>query len=461
MEHPRAVILAAGEGTRMKSSLPKVLHPLCGKPLLWYIVQSAKAVTSEQLLVVGHGAGQVKEYFGDEFLYVSQKQRLGTGHALQQTLPHLPAEGEMLVLCGDTPLLEKEVLRQLILTHRRQKAAATILTARMDDPGGYGRIIRSDQGKILKIVEELHLTLEQKKVQEINTGTYCFDLRALKKFLPLLPQNLSKGEYYLTDLIPVLLENGLEVGSYIIADAEQALGINDRLQLARAASRMRERINSLLMRAGVAMIDPATTYIDAGVEIGKDTIIYPQTILEGDTKVGENCLLGPGLHLVDTLVGNEVVCRQSVVLESVLKDGVNIGPYAHIRPGSTIGAKAKIGGFVEVKNSSIGTESKVPHLSYVGDTKMGPDVNVGAGSIVVNYDGRRKHVTNIGEGAFIGCNSNLIAPLNIGDGAFIAAGSTVTRDVPSGSLAISRAKQKVKEGLAQKLMKKKQNSRKK
>jgi bifunctional UDP-N-acetylglucosamine pyrophosphorylase/glucosamine-1-phosphate N-acetyltransferase len=436
----------------MKSSLPKVLHMLCGRPLLWYVLESAKTVTAGQVLVIGHGAEQVRDYFGEGFTYVEQQQQLGTGHALQQVLPYLPGSGEVLVLCGDTPLLESAVLEQLISFHRQQGAAATVLTAPMNDPSGYGRIIRDQQGRVQKIVEELHLTPEQKMVQEINTGSYCFDLQALKSFLPSLPQNTIKGEYYLTELIPILADAGYKVEAYVIEDAQQALGINDRLQLAWAASRMREKINAALMRSGVTMIDPATTYLDMGVEIGRDTVIYPQTIMEGKTRVGQNCRLGPGLHLIDTIVGDEVTCRQAVVMESVLQDGANIGPYAYIRPGSTIEAGAKIGDFVEIKNSTIGRGSKVPHLSYVGDTQMGPGVNMGAGSIVVNFDGRHKHVTSIEEGAFIGCNSNLIAPLKVGKGAFIAAGSTVSRDVPPGSLAISRPKQDNKEGLGRRFL---------
>ncbi len=455
MELPRAVILAAGQGKRMKSSLPKVLHLLCGKPLLWHIIQSAKAVTSEQILVIGHGAEQVKNYFGEDFLYAEQQQQLGTGHALQQALPNLPDRGELLVLCGDTPLLEKKVLEELILAHRREDAAATVLTALMDNPEGYGRIIRAEQGEIERIAEELHLAAGQEKIREINTGSYCFDLQALKKFLSVLPQNMLKGEYYLTDMVPVLREAGLKVCSYKIKDGRQALGINDREQLAWAASRLRERINAALMRAGVTMIDPAATYIDAGVQIGRDTVLYPQTVLEGHTKIGENCRLGPGTHLINTLVGDGVTCRQSVVLESTIQEDAVIGPFAHIRPGSTIGPGVKIGDFVEIKNSAIGPGSKVPHLSYVGDTRMGPAVNIGAGCIVVNYDGRRKHVTRIEEGAFIGCNSNLVAPVKVGSGAFIAAGSTITRDVPPGSLAIARAKQENKAGFSRKFLKKK------
>lgn len=455
MEQPWAVILAAGEGRRMKSSRPKVLHRLCGKPLLWYVLQCAAALTVRQILVIGHRGAEVRDYFGDGYLYVEQQQQLGTGHALQQALHFLPDRGELLVLCGDTPLLERESLEQLLLTHRQQRAAATILTARVEDPRGYGRIIRDENGRIYKIAEELDLTAAERNVREINTGSYCFDLQALKKYLPLLPQNNLKGEYYLTDLIPLLHEAGLGVASFSLEDPQQALGINDRQQLALATALMREKINGVLMESGVTIIDPATTYIDTGVEIGRDTVIYPLTILEGKTKVGENCLLGPGTHLIDTAVGDGVICRQSVVLASRIEDGAVIGPYAHIRPGSTIGRGAKIGDFVEIKNSAIGAGSKVPHLSYVGDTQMGPEVNMGAGSIVVNFDGREKHATSIGEGAFIGCNSNLIAPVNIGGGAFIAAGSTITRDVPPGALAIARPKEEIKEGLGKRFLEKK------
>ncbi len=453
MEQPWAVILAAGEGTRMHSALPKVLHLLCGKPLLWHVLQAAGAATKKQVLVIGRGAEQIRDYFGAEYLYVEQEERLGTGHALRQALPHLPAEGDVLVLCGDTPLLESGVLETLVFRHRQRRAAATILTASLTDPRGYGRLVRDEKGQVQEIVEDRHLAPGQEKLQEINTGCYCFALQALQEFLPLLPQNKLKGEYYLTDLIPLLIKAGRQVEPCLIADAHLALGINDRVQLAVAASYLRERINARLMRSGVTMIDPASTYIDAGVEVGRDTVLYPQCILEGKTVVGENCRLGPGLHLVDTRLGNSVHCQQALVIDSSLEDGANVGPFVHIRPGSRIGAATRIGNFVEVKNSSIGQGSKVPHLSYVGDTQMGPDVNMGAGSIVVNFDGRRKHVTSIEEGAFVGCNSNLVAPLKIGRGAFIAAGSTITRDVPPDALVISRSKQEIKEGMGKRFLK--------
>jgi len=463
MEQTLAVILAAGEGTRMKSSLPKVLHPLCGRPMLWHVLRSAKEVSNRQILVVGHGGERVKEYFGEGFTYVEQERQLGTGHALQQVLPYLPGkedetgkdkeseagkEGLVLVLCGDTPLLEGSLLRRLVEHHCRYGAAATVLTAKMDEPRGYGRMIRDESGAVQAIVEELHATGPQKEIKEINTGTYCFDIEALRKYLPNLPRNEEKGEYYLTDLLPILAGAGCRVEAFMLEEAWPAAGINDRAQLSMAAARMRERINCRLMEGGVTLIDPACTYVDVDVQVGEDTVIYPQTILEGNTRVGRNCRLGPDLHMVNVTVGSAVVCCKAMVVDSSLHDGAQVGPYAYIRPGSTIGAGARVGDFVEVKNSSIGEGTKVPHLSYVGDARLGAGVNIGAGVIVVNFDGRRKHLTSIEEGAFIGCNSNLVAPLTVGKGAFIAAGSTVTRNVPAGALAISRVRQRNKKGLA-------------
>ncbi|MEW5920915.1 MAG: bifunctional UDP-N-acetylglucosamine diphosphorylase/glucosamine-1-phosphate N-acetyltransferase GlmU [Bacillota bacterium] len=452
MQRPWAVILAAGEGTRMHSSMPKVLHPLCGRPMLWYVLQAARAVTEQQLVVVGYGSEQIKEYFGEDFFYVEQRERLGTGHALLQTLARLPQTGELLVLCGDTPLLQAEILQRLLEHHRRARTAATVLTAEMTDPSGYGRVLRDHNGAVREIVEDLHATAAQQAVREINTGAYCFDLAALKRRLPSLSANPEKKEYYLTDLLPLLTAEGHRVEALMLGDAFPALGINDRAQLARATACLRERINGQLMREGVTMLDPATTYIDWGVKVGRETVIYPQTILEGATEVGEGCLLGPGTHLIDSILKDAVTCRQSTLWESTVEEGARIGPYAYLRPGSVIGPGAKIGDFVEIKNSTIGRGSKIPHLSYVGDATVGSGVNMGAGSIVVNYDGRHKHRTNIEEGAFIGCNSNLVAPLTIGAKAFIGAGSTITRHVPPGSLALSRSPQQVKEGLARRFL---------
>lgn len=457
MNNTWSVILAAGKGTRMKSSLPKVLHPLCGRPMLWFVLEAVQNLTCRQVVVVGHGSEEVRTTFGEDLLYVEQEEQLGTGHALMKSLPQLPEKGEVLVLCGDTPLLSEDLLQRFLNHHRQQGGAATVLTALLENPSGYGRLIRDEHGRVQEIVEEMHASSAQKQVREINTGSYCFDLAALKQHLPGLPKNEVKGEYYLTDLVPLLLKAGHGVDAFMLEGKESgyALGINDRLQLAEAASVLRQRINADLMIGGVTIIDPASTYIDAGVEVGVDTVIYPQTILEGETRVGEGCTLGPSSHLVHTLVGNGVHCRHSAVYESRLGDGSVIGPYAHIRPGSNIDRGAKIGDFVEVKNSYIGPSSKVPHLSYVGDAHIGAGVNVGAGCIVVNYDGVKKHQTTIEEEAFIGCNSNLVAPLTIGKGSFIAAGSTITRDVPAEALSLSRSKQEIKEGLARRFLKKK------
>jgi len=451
-----AVILAAGAGTRMKSRLPKVMHPLCGKPMLWHVSRAAGAVTDKKVAVIGAGSEQVRDYFGEEFIYVLQEQQLGTGHALQQALSHLPQEGQVLVLCGDTPLLQGQTLQEMMDFHRAHKASATVLTAVLDDPGGYGRIVRDASGKVRAIVEQPDASPEELAIGEINTGSYCFEAGALQKYLPRLQPNPRKGEYYLTDLLPHMLEAGLTVEAFVLPESRQALGINDRLQLSRAAELMRKRINEELMLSGVTMPDPSSCYIDASVTIGMDTIIYPQTILEGETRVGENCRLGPGTHLQDSSVGNGVTCRQSVVVESSIGDGSQVGPFAYLRPGSNIGEQVKIGDFVEVKNSTIGKGSKVPHLSYVGDASIGAGVNMGAGSIVVNYDGRRKYRTDIEDGAFIGCNSSLISPLSVGKGAFIGAGSTITRDVPAGSLTLSRSPQEVKENLAERFLGKKE-----
>ncbi len=456
METRKAAILAAGEGTRMHSSRPKVMHLLCGRPLLWHVLRAVEAVDSAPVVVVGRGSEEVQSYFGDRCKYVVQEQRLGTGHALQQTLSHLPPQGELLVLCGDTPLLTGETLHQLVVFHREKRAAATVVTACLDDPTGYGRILRDDQGRVAGIVEELHTTEVQKTIQEINTGSYCFNLRELHQFLPSLPQNPTKGEYYLTDLLPLLLEQGHGIAGFVLEEVQQALGINDRVQLARAAGLLRQRINEELMRSGVTLVDPATTYVDVDVQVGPDTVIYPQSILEGQSRVGEGCLLGPGIHVMDSQIGDGVTCRQSVLLESRIGNRAQIGPFAYLRPGSVIEEEAKIGDFVEVKNSTIGRGSKVPHLSYVGDATLEPGVNMGAGSIVVNYDGKKKHRTHIGQGSFIGCNSNLVAPLEIGPGAFIAAGSTITRNVPPGTLALSRSNQEHKEGLARRFLGKKE-----
>ncbi len=446
MSKPWAVILAAGEGTRMKSAIPKVLHRICGQPMIRYVTEAVAPLVEEQLVVIGHGGELVQSELGDAVSYAWQKQQLGTGHALMQSLSLLPARGETLVLCGDTPLLRTATLQELI--RQKRESDAVILTAEPPETEGYGRIVRNSKGEVLRIVEEKEADPAEKKIGEVNTGCYIFSNELLHQYLPLLDNNNVKGEYYLTDLIMLLVDRGYKVTACRLEDYREAQGVNDRLQLSFAAGIVRKRINEKLMKEGVTIIDPESTYIDLGVEIGADTTIYPQTVIEGKSKLGSGCVVGPAAHLMDALLEDNVVCRASVLWECSVASGAQIGPFAYLRPGTKIGPGVKIGDFVEIKNSYIGDNSKVPHLAYVGDATVGPGVNLGAGTIVVNYDGRKKHRTIIEEGAFVGCNSNLIAPLTVGRGSFIAAGSTVTRDVPPEALLLARTPEEIKKGVA-------------
>lgn len=448
----QAVILAAGEGQRMRSALPKVLHPLCGRPMLCYILDCAAAVAGEPVIVVGRGAALVRERIGPRRRYALQEKQLGTGHALMQALPQLPGEGRVLVLCGDTPLLQGEHLERLLREHGDN--AATVMTTKLSDPAGYGRVLRGPDGEVLRVVEESDASAAERKISEINSGTYCFDIELLRKFLPRLsPENVQQ-EYYLTDILSALRDQGYPVGACMVEDRRVALGINDRCQLAEAAAIMRERINRSLMQQGVTLVDPASTYIDYGVKIGADTVILPQTLIEGDSTIGAACRIGPATQIINAQVQDQVTVRQSVVEESLIERAALIGPFANIRPGCRIGQGAKVGTFVEVKNTAIGASSKLPHLSYAGDADIEEGVNLGAGVIIVNFDGRRKHRSRIEAGAFIGCNSSLISPLKIGKGAFVAAGTTVTGDVPADALAIARMSQKNREGLGKRLLSK-------
>lgn len=449
-----AVVLAAGEGKRMQSSLPKVLHSVCGKTLLGHVVSAVKAVCSQIIVVIGHKGDEVKKACGEQVHYVRQAQQLGTGHAVQQAEPLLPASGTVFVLCGDTPLLTAETLQHLLAAHQEAQAAATILTAKVPEPFGYGRIVR-DGGRVVKIVEEKDATAEERKISEINTGTYIFDAQLLREALGKLHTNNAQGEYYLTDCIEELIRKDKVVTTYLLPDYRLALGVNDRLQLAEAQAIMQKHINEKLMAAGVTMIDPQTAYIDADVKIGRDTVIMPNTVLRGATQIGEQCIIGPNSEVIDCQVGNEVVFRHSVAVKASLADKVTVGPFAHLRPETVLHSGVKVGDFVEIKKSDVGENTKIAHLAYVGDAQIGRKANLGAGTIIVNYDGRKKHLTIIGDEAFVGCSSNLVAPVTIGDGAFVAAGSTITKDVPAGALSLARAYQVNKEGRAARLLKKK------
>ncbi len=448
-----AVVLAAGKGTRMKSSLYKVLHPVCGKPMVDHVVSNMEKLGATEIVsVVGHGAEMVKDSLGERSTYVVQEEQLGTAHAVQQAEAVLDGrEGTTIVICGDTPLITPETIQQLMTTHNEAGAKATILTAIVDDPTGYGRILRGEDELVTGIVEQKDATPEQQKVQEINSGTYCFDNKALFEALKKVDNNNSQGEYYLTDVISILKEQGEAIAAYAAADADELLGVNDRVALSQAESYMRRRLSMHHMREGVTIIDPASTYIGADVVIGSDTVLLPGTMLEGSTVIGENSTIGPNTHLKNSHIGSHTTVHSSVVTDSKIADHVAVGPFAHIRPGSDLGNHVKIGNFVEVKKATIDEGSKLSHLTYMGDAEIGKNVNIGCGTISVNYDGKNKFKTTIEDNAFIGCNSNLVAPVTVGKGAYVAAGTTVTKNVTEDSLAIGRVKQENKEGYAKRI----------
>lgn len=436
------IILAAGKGTRMKSKLPKVLHKVGGKPMLQHVIDAAKSAGStREVVVIGNGAELVQQSFND-VEFVLQAEQLGTGHAVLCTKEKFVNSNDtILVLCGDTPLFTGELLKNFVEKHIKSKAAATVLTAEMPDATGYGRIIREDDGTFRKIVEHKDANSYERQISEVNAGVYCFDAKKLFGALSQVKNDNAQGEYYLPDVLTILKNDSEKINAVIAEDYKQTLGINSRVQLAAADKILRQRKNIALMESGVTIIDPASTFIDCDVEIGQDTIIYPNTYLEGKTKIGENCTLGPNSRFENMIVGDNVQAQFCYCHDAEICNNVILGPYVHIRPGSKISDKVKIGNFVEVKNSNIGEGSKLPHLQYIGDTDMGAGCNMGCGTITVNYDGKKKHRTTIGDNVFVGCNSNLIAPVTLEDGAYIAAGSTINKTVPKDNLAIARSRQ--------------------
>ncbi len=443
-----AVVLAAGKGTRMKSKLPKVLHKLCGKPMLSYVIDSVIVAGVEKtVVVVGYGADLVAQEVKDTAQVAFQAEQLGTAHALMQAAPFLKDfPGQLLVLCGDTPLIEAGSLSKLVENHRAAGAVATVLTAEMEEPAGYGRVIRDGMGRVTRIVEQKDASPEEKLVREVNTGIYCFETAGLFDALNKVTPANAQGEYYLTDIIEMYVRRGLAVGAVMLEDPREMTGINDRVHLAEVERYIRGRVLDDLMRSGVTVMDPSSTFVDRNVRIGRDTVIYPFTIIEGDTVIGEECIIGPGSRLVNACVGSGVSVQNSIVINSKVGDNCSIGPFAYLRPETRLGRGVKVGDFVEIKKSVLGDGSKVPHLSYVGDATVGEKVNIGCGSITCNYDGHKKWPTHIGDSAFIGSNTNLVAPVEVGAGAFIGAGSTITKDVPAGALGVERAKQKVVPG---------------
>lgn len=438
-----ALILAAGQGTRIKSDLPKVLHKACGKEMVNHVIDTLRKADIEDInVIIGKGSELVKEKTSSrEVSYSLQAEQLGTGHAVKCAIDFLKdKKGTVAVFCGDAPLIKEETVVSLFEEHNSNNNTATLLTSILDDATGYGRIIR-DGNEVLKIVEHKDCNEEELKVTEMNAGVYCFDIEKLLEALNKLSNNNSQGEYYLTDVIGILKSEGEKVGAVVI-DFEETLGVNSRAQLAQVEAILRKRINAKHMDNGVTLIDPNNTYIGADVIIGRDTIVYPGNVLEGNTVIGERCMLYPNSRISNSTIENDVEIQSSVILDSKIGNNTTVGPFAYIRPDSVIGNHVRIGDFVEIKKSVIGNNTKVSHLTYVGDAEVGESCNFGCGTVTVNYDGKNKNKTIIGNNSFIGCNTNLISPVKVEDNTYIAAGSTITDDVKSGELAVARAKQR-------------------
>ena len=443
-----AVILAAGKGTRMKSKLYKVLHPVLGKPMVEHVVDQLDQIgVSRQIVIVGHGAEAVQDTLGTRVEYAVQEEQLGTGHAVQMAETELAGKsGATLVVCGDTPLLTAETLEALLAHHEAQQAKVTVLTAIADDATGYGRVVRGEDGNVTKVVEHKDASETELAINEINTGTYVFDNELLFDALKQVGNNNAQGEYYLPDVISIAKEAGEVVAAHTAPTFDETIGVNDRVALSQAEAIMRKRTNERLMREGVTFMDPSSTYISPDVVIGSDTIIYPGTVILGKTTIGSECVIGPNSDIRNSVIEDHAVVRQSVVTDSKIGEAAQVGPFAHLRQQAVLGANTRVGNFVEIKKSTFGDGAKASHLSYIGDASIGERVNLGCGSITVNYDGKNKFETVVEDDAFVGCNVNLIAPVKVGKGAIVAAGSTITNDVPEEALAIARERQTNKEG---------------
>ena len=441
-----ALILAAGEGKRMKSMKSKVVHKVCGKEMVNRVLDSALSSGAVKAqVVVGHCADMVKDAVGERATFVYQHEQKGTGHAVMQARAFLEESEHVCVLTGDTPLISEQTLREAMRVHTEECNDVTVLTADFSNPYGYGRIIRKEDGTVLKNVEHKDATEEELKVTEINSGMYFFKAKSLLNALESITDNNAQGEYYLTDALEIICQGGGKAGAYVVSDSDEIMGINDRLQLSVAERIMRRKINEKYLLSGVTIIDPFNTYICDEAVIGTDTIIYPGTVIEGKCIIGKNVYIGPNCKLTNAVIGDETDINISTITDSTIGSRTHVGPYAYVRPGCTVGDECKVGDFVELKKAIIGNGTKLSHLTYVGDAEVGSKVNFGCGTVVVNYDGKNKYKTVIKDNAFIGCNSNLVSPVTVNEGAYIAAGSTITDEVPKDALAIARARQVVKE----------------
>ncbi|MGL5243753.1 MAG: bifunctional UDP-N-acetylglucosamine diphosphorylase/glucosamine-1-phosphate N-acetyltransferase GlmU [Sarcina sp.] len=437
-----AIILAAGQGKRIKSNLPKVLHKACGKEMVNHVIDTMRnAHIKDVNVIIGKGAELVKEKTNSRNVsYSLQAEQLGTGHAVKCAKDFLKGKsGVVAIFTGDAPLIKHDTVTKLMEKHIEEDNFATLLTSIIENPTGYGRIVRKNNG-VDRIVEHKDCSNDELTINEINAGMYCFDIESLLSSLDKLSNNNAQGEYYLTDVIEILKLEGKKVGA-MVTDFEETLGVNSRAELSVVENILRQRINKLHLDNGVTIIDPLNTYIGIDVKIGQDTIIYPGNVIEGNTVIGEDCILYPNSRISDAIIGDRVEVQSSVILESTIGEDTTVGPFAYVRPESNIGSHVRIGDFVEIKKSTIGDNTKVSHLTYIGDAEVGERCNFGCGTVVVNYDGKNKYKTKIGDDSFIGCNTNLVSPVEVKNNTFIAAGSTITKEVPEGCLAVARAKQ--------------------
>lgn len=460
MKNLAAIVLAAGKGTRMKSRIPKVLHPIAGHAMLHYPIGVLKGLKAGKVVVVtGHGAEAVEKALSGfkGLTFVHQAEQKGTGHAVMCAARELKAHtGDVIILSGDVPLITPQTVKALLKVHRGKRGAPiSFISAVLGDPSGYGRVVRDPDGKVTGIVEDKDCTAPQRKINEVNAGVYMVNASFLLKNINRISPKNAQKEYYLPDLVRMAVEQGGHVPALTHLDASEVMGINNRVELARANSIMRERVLRELMLSGVTIVDPGATYIDVGARIGVDTLIYPNVHINGGTTIGENCVIEEGARIEDSAIaGNTKVKSYSIIESTSVGKDVTIGPFARLRPGNVIGDRARIGNFVEVKKSIVGTGSKANHLSYLGDSEIGDNVNIGAGTITCNYDGVKKHRTVIEDNAFIGSDTQLVAPVRVGKNAYVGSGTTVTKDVPSWSLVITRANERVVEGWAKRKIKK-------